>query len=348
MDDDSGSSRPGAEASDADVSTPQNTHGSGSEPAGGAAQGPNAAESAAEPSDATAGNSAAGDPGVDATTDRRRAKKPPKKARRGSFWRELPVLLVIAFVLAILIKTFLVQAFFIPSASMEKTLHGCPGCSGDRVLVNKLVYRFHDPRPGNVVVFRGPDSWQPEVQVDAPSNPISKFFNAIGQAVGAAQPSEKDFVKRVIAVGGQTVSCCDEKGRVVVDGRGLDEPYIYQNSPQVNSTVCATGRRFGPVKVPEGRLWVMGDHRDDSADSRCHIDDQFHGTIAVDDVIGKAFVKIWPPSRWDTLGTPATFKDSDAAALLGATPVPFLLGSVAVTPLGFWRHRRRRQRWRSR
>ncbi|HVX45338.1 MAG TPA: signal peptidase I [Mycobacteriales bacterium] len=335
MNDDSGASRPGAEVPDA-AATPGSTEpttpdarpddASPGQPSAAAAQ------SSAEPADSATGH---------------RAKK-PKKPRRGSFWKELPVLLVIAFVLAILIKTFLVQAFFIPSASMEKTLHGCPGCSGDRVLVNKLVYRFHDPRPGNVVVFRGPDTWQPEVQVNAPSNPFSKFFNAIGQAIGAAQPSEKDFVKRVIAVGGQTVSCCDEKGRVVVDGRSLDEPYIYQNSPQVNSTVCATGRKFGPIKVPKGRLWVMGDHRNDSADSRCHVDDEYHGTIAVDDVIGKAFVKIWPPSRWDTLGTPATFKDGDAAALLGATPVPFLLGTVAVTPFGLWRHRRRRQRWRAR
>lgn len=275
-------------------------------------------------------------------TGRRKGGKSSKGARRGSFWRELPVLLVVAFVLAILLKTFLIQAFFIPSASMEKTLHGCPGCSGDRVLVNKLVYRFHDPRPGDVVVFRGPNTWQPEVHVSEPSNPVSKFFRAIAQAVGAAQPSEKDFVKRVIAVGGQTVSCCDAKGRVQVDGRSLDEPYIYQNSPQVNSTTCGLGRKFGPVTVPKGRLWVMGDHRSDSADSRCHVDDQYHGTVAVDEVIGKAFLRVWPPSRWGTLGTPSTFKDDDSMAGM-PVPTPLLLGTVAVTPVGAWRWRRYRR-----
>jgi signal peptidase I len=275
---------------------------------------------------------------------RRRSKH--GSGKRSSFWRELPVLLVVAIVLAVLIKTFLVQAFFIPSASMEKTLHGCDGCSGDRVLVNKLSYRFHDPRPGDIVVFEGPPSWQdtPEVQVKPPGNIVSRFFRDIGQAIGVAQPSEKDFVKRVIAVGGQTVACCDAQGRVTVDNRPLNETYIYQNSPNVNSTECANGRKFGPYTIPKGRLWVMGDHRDDSADSRCHVTDQYHGTIGVSDVIGKAFVTVWPPSRWRTLGTPPTFKDDDSAAgdqaLLGT---PLLLGSVAVTPLVVRRRRRRRR-----
>jgi len=272
----------------------------------------------------------------------------PKQAggKRSSFWRELPVLLVVAIVLAVLIKSFLVQAFFIPSSSMEKTLHGCGGCSGDRVLVNKLTYRFHDPHPGDIVVFRGPSSWQdtPEVLVKEPSNVVSKFFRAVGQAIGVAQPSQKDFVKRVVAVGGQTVACCDAQGRVTVDNRPLTETYIYQNSPDVNSTACATGRKFGPYTIPKGRLWVMGDHRDDSADSRCHVQDQYKGTIGVGDVIGKAFVTVWPPSRWTTLGTPPTFKDDDAAVgdqtLLVA---PLLFGSVAAGPLLVRRRRRRRR-----
>src|SRR5215475_1518592 len=152
----------------------------------------------------------------------RRVRKARKK---GAFWRELPVLLLIALVLAVLIKTFLVQAFFIPSSSMEKTLHGCPGCSGDRVLVNKLTYRFRDPRPGEIVVFRGPASWAPEVHIEGPSNILQRGIRAVGQVIGIAQPNEKDFIKRVIAVGGQTVQCCDSQGRVVVDGRPLDEPY---------------------------------------------------------------------------------------------------------------------------
>lgn len=281
---------------------------------------------------------------AESTLSKFRRRKRKQTGKRSSFWRELPVLLVVAIVLAVLIKTFLVQAFFIPSSSMEKTLHGCDGCSGDRVLVNKLTYRFHDPRPGDIVVFKGPPSWQdtPEFQVSEPSNVVSKFFRAIGQAIGVAQPSQKDFVKRVIATGGQTVACCDVHGNVTVDGRSLNEPYIYQNSPDVDSTQCATGRKFGPYTIPKGRLWVMGDHRDDSSDSRCHVTDQYHGTIGVSDVIGKAFVTVWPPSRWTTLGTPATFKDSDAAAQ-GQLVAPLLLvGSVAAGPL--WVRRRRRRR----
>ncbi|HEX3812092.1 MAG TPA: signal peptidase I [Mycobacteriales bacterium] len=313
----------------------------GSPPTGQAAGGPEVA------GQAVTGPAAAGQTDADKSLSKfRRRSKHGGGRKRSSFWRELPVLLVVAIVLAVLIKSFLVQAFFIPSASMEKTLHGCTGCSGDRVLVNKLTYRFHDPKPGDIVVFQGPTSWQetPEVQVSEPSNVVSKFFRAIGQAVGVAQPSEKDFVKRVIAVGGQTVACCDAHGNVTVNNRSLSEPYIYENSPDVNSTQCASGRKFGPYTIPKGRLWVMGDHRGDSADSRCHVTDSHRGTIGVDDVIGKAFVTVWPPSRWRTLGTPPTFKDDDSAVgdqtLLIA---PLLVGTVATAPLLAWRRRRRRR-----
>ncbi|MFL6130779.1 MAG: signal peptidase I [Mycobacteriales bacterium] len=227
--------------------------------------------------------------------------RPGRHQPKGSFLRELPVLLVIAVVLALLINTFLVKAFFIPSGSMERTLHGCPGCSGDRVLVNKVVYRLHDPRPGDIVVFAGPESWAPEAAVQQPTNPLQRVARNIASTFGVATPGEKDFIKRVIAVGGQTVQCCDAQGRVTVDGRPLDEPYTYVSDPGYQSTP------FGPVTVPAGRLWVMGDHRDQSADSRAHITDTDQGTIAVGDVVGKAFVILWPVSRWDTLGTPADF-----------------------------------------
>src|SRR5712691_7099982 len=121
----------------------------------------------------------------EAQPSRRRRRR---RRRRGSFLRELPVLLVIAFGLAVLIKTFLVQAFFIPSGSMEQTLHGCPGCSGDRVLVNKLTYRFRDPRPGDIVVFRGPESWTPEAQFAQPTNVVQRVFRAIGCVDDVATP----------------------------------------------------------------------------------------------------------------------------------------------------------------
>ena len=277
----------------------------------------------------TVGTGAAGSSPDPDDTPRRRPRK-----QQASFLRELPVLLVIAVVLALLINTFLVKAFFIPSGSMEQTLHGCPGCSGDRVLVNKVVYRLHDPRPGDIVVFAGPESWAPEAAVNKPTNPLQRGLQAIASTFGVATPGEKDFVKRVIAVGGQTVQCCDEQGRVTVDGRPLDEPYVYLSDPGYEPAP------FGPVKVPEGRLWMMGDHRDQSSDSRAHITDPDQGTIAVDDVIGKAFVIIWPVSRWDTLGTPSDFGGGSSGWTVPLLIVLPLLVVLAVAGTVVRRRRR--------
>jgi signal peptidase I len=259
---------------------------------------------------------------------RRPAGAQPKK---GSLLRELPVLLLIAFVLALVVKTFFVQAFFIPSGSMEKTLHGCPGCTGDRVLVNKVPYWFGSPSPGDIVVFKGPDTWAPEVNVAAPSNPVSGALLWLGRAVGVAPPSEDDFVKRVIATAGQTVECCDAQGRVMVDGKPLTEPYIFENTP-------IQSRPFAKVTVPAGRLWVMGDHRSASADSREHVSDKYSGTIGVSDVIGKAAMIVWPVSRFGLLGSP-DIQGTDAAG--AATPYAFgLAGAFPVVALR--RHRRYR------
>ncbi len=188
-------------------------------------------------------------------------RRPPKKQ---PLWREVLTLLVIAFVLTFLIQHFLGRVYSIPSGSMEQTLHGCPGCTGDRVLVDKLVYDFRDPKPGDVVVFEGPESWtENDTTPQGSSNAVVHGLQWLGSLVGLAPPNERDFVKRVVAVGGQTVQCCDDKWRVMVDGRPLDEPYIYWQNGKPDGR-----QRFDPVTVPEGTLWVMGDNRSDSCDSR--------------------------------------------------------------------------------
>jgi signal peptidase I len=311
-----------------------------------------------EPADARAtGESATDDSGTTAASPGGRSTAGPAHRRRGrregakkgSLLRELPVLLVIAFVLALLVKTFLVQAFFIPSGSMEQTLHGCTGCTGDRVLVNKVPYWFGEPEPGDIVVFRGPDTWSPEITVAEPSNWVSGALLGLGRAIGVAPPSENDYVKRVIATAGQTVQCCDSEGRVTVDGKPLDEPYIYQNSPLTGGPA---GREFDPVTVPEGRLWVMGDHRSASADSREHVGDKYSGTIAVDDVIGKAALIVWPLDRFTLLDNPdiqQTEAQAEAQAVpagvsvqgVAAVAAPYVLGLTGAVPITAVRRRRR-------
>src|SRR5437763_1035380 len=259
---------------------------------------------------------------------------PPKAGahrarKRPSFWRELPFLVLIALVLALLIKTFLVQAFFIPSGSMEDTLH-----VGDRVLVNKLVYRIRDVHRGEIVVFRGPPSWQdtPEFTAHTPSNPVARFFHDIGSALGVAAPNNKDFIKRVIGVGGDHVVCCDPGGHILVNNVPLTEPYLFPGAKPSDDNF--------DVRVPKGRLWVMGDHRTNSADSRAHEDDHA-GTIPVHNVVGRAFVKVWPPKHWGTLPVPSTFHQKGLAA---AALSPLGLGLLGAVPLTLLRRRIRGRR----
>jgi signal peptidase I len=217
------------------------------------------------------------------------------------FWQELPLLLLIALCLAVLIKTFLVQAFFIPSGSMENTLQ-----VSDRVLVNKLVYEVRDPLRGEVIVFRGTDSWAPEGGVQAPTGLGGRLLRGLGELIGLAQPDERDFVKRVVGLPGDVVQCCDDRGRVTVNDHPLDEPYVFDNTP-------AEQRPFGPVNVPAGRLFVMGDHRHVSADSRQYLEDRWQGTVPLDQVIGRAFVKVWPTQHWGLLPAPKTFQSVPTA-----------------------------------
>ncbi|GAA3470926.1 signal peptidase I [Nonomuraea roseola] len=243
--------------------------------------------------------------------------------RKGSFWKELPVLVVLALLLALVVKTFVLQAFYIPSESMENTL-----LTNDRVLVNKLVYHTRDVERGDVVVFSGTDSWDESLPSEDSANPIAAFFRWVGTAFGVV-PGEKDYIKRVIGVGGDTVKCCDAKGRVTVNGTALDESsYLYPGN--------VPSQTYFAAKVPQGRLWVMGDHRQVSLDSREHTSDPGGGTIPVDQVIGRAFLIVWPFSRATTLSIPETFAQP-AAALAGAAPA--MAGFAGALPLVWLRRR---------
>jgi signal peptidase I len=206
-------------------------------------------------------------------------EQPIAANRRGSFWRELPILLGVAIVVAIVVRAFVLQTFYIPSPSMEHTLN-----INDRVLVDKLVYDFRSPHRGEVVVFEAPRDWS-------------------GSTDG------EDFIKRVIGVGGDHIVCCDNGGRIKVNDKTLDERYLYSQ----DGVADPPADEPFDVTVPKGRLWVMGDHRSASGDSLEHFTDpsQNHdvmaSTISEDAVVGRAFVVFWPLNRATWLSVPDTF-----------------------------------------
>jgi signal peptidase I len=240
----------------------------------------------------------------------------PAKKRSRSTWRELPILIIVALTIALVIKTFVVQPFFIPSSSMENTL-----MIGDKVLVNKLVYHFRSVEPGDIIVFNGVGSWNPKPPPTTPTaNPLVRAYDAtlkplfhsiaglFGTPVG-----QTDYIKRVIGVPGDRVACCTA-GLVTVNGVPLHESsYLYPGA-------APSQIRFNKV-VPPGRLWVMGDNRQISDDSRLRQFDPGGGTIPISQVVGRAFVIVWPPSHWRILPIPSTFSQrgvsTSAAAAAG-------------------------------
>jgi signal peptidase I len=246
------------------------------------------------------------------------AVSPSACARRVPFWRELALLLVLAAALTVLIRVFAVEAFRIPSGSMADTLR-----AGDRVLVNKLVYQVRGIDRGDVVVFSGQGSWDP------PAGPVPAVLRLTGMT-----SSGTDYVKRVIGLPGDRVSCCDTRGRVTVNDVPLNErPYLYPgNRP--------SAQPFS-VTVPPGRLWVMGDHRLNSSDSRYHGDDRGGGTVPESAVIGRAFLVVWPPAQLRELPIPATFARPGLAAppRRGPVPLPMAVGLAGMLPLA-WACRR--------
>jgi signal peptidase I len=229
-------------------------------------------------------------PGPGAAAPEPGAAGPPRAGRAGRS-RRGTVLVVVALLVLALLPAFVVRIYVIPSGSMERTLHGCSGCNNDRVLVDKLAYRLGAPAPGDVVVFTLPDSWtSSELQIsEGGGNPVLEGLQQVGALFGVHAADETEFIKRVIAVGGQTVACCDERNRINVDGEAVDEPYLYFQ-PEAGPPRQAP---FGPVRVPEGELWVMGDSRNDSVDSRA----DGNGPVPVANVIGKARLVLWPFDR---------------------------------------------------
>ena len=202
---------------------------------------------------------------------------------KGSSLRELPILIISALVLSIIVKTFFIQFFYIPSGSMENTLQ-----VNDRVGVNKFGALFSDIKRGEVVVFRDPANWLSPNYDD--SSGIRKVIKDALVFVGVLpDPSKQYLIKRVIGVGGDKVRCCGKDGKIEVNGIGIDEPYIYEGDKPSDSDF--------EVEVPQGFIWVMGDHRGASADSRFHTDDPNKGMVALDKVTGRATFIIWPFSN---------------------------------------------------
>jgi signal peptidase I len=256
--------------------------------------------------------------------------------------RELPVLIVVALIIAVVIKTFVVQAFVIPTGSMQNTLE-----INDKILVNKLVYHFRPIHAGDIVVFNGAGSWNaptassgppPNLLARAYDDTLRKVFDSVGGLFGTPI-GQTDYVKRVIGVPGDHVVCCNAQGLITVNGVPLHEQSYLYPGDQPGSHPYGIPGHFN-VTVPAGYLWVLGDHRGISDDSRGHEMDPGNGMIPENMVIGRAFLIVWPPSQWRVLPIPATFdqpgitKASSSAAGVGSSAtLPAIAGIRPEAPL---------------
>lgn len=248
-------------------------------------------------------------------------KNPPAKkakqakapaGRKMPWWGEVLVLVAIALGVSVTFHTFIGGVYMIPSESMEPTLHGCTNCQNDRIFVNKMVYDYSDIKAGDVVVFKAPPAWDEGYTSTRSHNPVIRAIQNGASKVGFLPPDEKDLVKRVIATGGQTVQCLEGDAGVTVDGKVVNSDYIMsppwrQVDTETGSQACG-GEYFGPVKVPEGNVWVMGDNRTNSADSRYHMADEYQGTVPESYIIGRVEARVYPFSRWGRVKNPGGFE----------------------------------------
>jgi signal peptidase I len=237
------------------------------------------------------------------TSTQERTRRPGGR----SLVRDLVVVVALAVLASFLIKTFLIQSFYIPSQSMENTLLGDPG-HHDRILVDRLVPGAIPLQRGDVVVFEDPGGWLARDGAPAPARAPDPLQRLIGVVNPFGADSDDHLVKRVIGLPGDRVACCDARGRMSVNGTPIDEPYVH-----LPPGVTAVSQDRFDVVVPPGRLWVMGDNRDESADSRYNRDTPSKGCVPVGDVTGRAFVVSWPVSRWSWLSShPTTFAEVPA------------------------------------
>ena len=200
---------------------------------------------------------------------------------KGSLLKELPILVIVALVVSLFIKSFLVQFFYIPSGSMENTLQ-----IKDRVAVNKVPFISDNIKRGDVVVFRDPDNWLPEPYDSTTNQFVAKAKSALVAVGVLPNPAKQYLVKRVVGVGGDRIVCCTKEGNLTINGVEVTEPYIFAGNKPSEMNFDVT--------VPKGKLWVMGDHRGASADSRYHQDDSNKGFVPESKVSGRVVGVIWP------------------------------------------------------